>query len=79
MLVMDTKKIDYRVQIDAELAEQADDSFKLHGVTRTEGVARLLEWFKGQSEEVRSMAMGQLPESLHIHAAKIMLEQFAGG
>ena len=78
--VMDRKKsekVDYRVQLTPRLRRDADALFEKRGITRNEGVERVLRWFLGADQIIQQEMLGQLPEDSRAEMADLLARRLA--
>lgn len=76
MLVMEDKKVSFRLDLPAELVEKSDEVFRLAGMTRTEGTTRLMEWFNSAPNEVHLLVFGVLEGRMQEQARRILLDMW---
>lgn len=76
MLVMEDKKIAFRLDLPAEVVEKSDEVFRSAGMTRTEGTTRLMEWFNSAPNEVHLLVFGVLEGRMQEQARRILLDMW---
>ena len=66
------------IELTAEAQQAVDEACQHAGMKKRELVARVLRWFAGQDDEIRSLVLGQIPRSVAPMVAKHLLESMGG-
>ena len=66
------------IELTSEAQQAVDDACHKAGMKKRELVARVLRWFAGQDDEIRSLVLGQIPKSIAPLVAKHLLESMSG-
>ncbi len=74
---MADEKDQYRLNLQSRLTEAVDGVLRKRGLSRTEGVKRLFEWFLEQPQVIQAAILGHLPEDFEQDIAKMVLEKMA--
>lgn len=72
-MVMNTKK-NYRLDLNEELTAEADRMFDRLGMSRTDGVTRLLVWFVTAPPELKAAISNNFPLEMDAEQEQALLE-----
>lgn len=76
---MSKENFQYKLNFDPEFAKQADALWEKRGLSRTEAIKRIIQWFQTLPQAVQQSAFRQLPDGLEIEILKLEIERVQNG